>query len=117
MKLPIIALALATALALIVFCFGCGKAADQATVNMIPTTGGTAVPEVSPTPLYIHLDVEGIDVGSTIEDVTRQLGNPRSFEKKGENPCGGPKLIYRYNGLDITFDPDANEKSFSVVRI
>jgi hypothetical protein len=65
----------------------------------------------------IHLSVKGVDIGATTADVVSKLGNPKSSQKRGENPCGGAKLSYLYDGLLVDFDPDYNDEHFEVVAV
>src|SRR5580765_1156518 len=64
----------------------------------------------------IQLNVKDVDIGATTDEVNGKLGKPKSSQKKGENPCGGTKLTYLYDGLVVDFEADANDR-FTVVAV
>ena len=107
------------------FC-GC-SAQSQNSTNAVQSENTKPSPTLSPLPSNaksaddlpqtIKLEVEGVDTGTSYQDVLRQLGKPLSSKKRGTNPCGGTKLTLRYSGLTVNLDPDADEQNFIVVLI
>ena len=107
------------------FC-GC-FAQSQNSTNVVQSENTKLSPTQSPLPINtkptddlpqtIKLEVKGVDIGTSYEDVLRQLGKPLSSKKRGTNPCGGTKLTLRYSGLTVNLDPDADEQNFIVVFV
>ena len=107
------------------FC-GC-SAQSQNSTNAVQSENTKPSPTSSPIPnntkladdlpQTIKLEVKGVDIGTSYQDVLSQLGKPLSSKKRGTNPCGGAKLTLRYSDLTVNLDPDADEQNFIVVLI
>ena len=65
----------------------------------------------------VSLKVKGIDIGATYVKVIRQFGKPLSSRHKGENPCGGKKLVLRYPGVVFTLDGETSLRYYTVVAV
>jgi hypothetical protein len=107
------------------FC-GC-FAQSQNSTNVVQSETTKPSPTQSPLPTntkpaddlpeMIKLQIKGVDIGTSYEEVFRRLGKPLSSRKRGTNPCGGTKLTLRYSGLTVNLDPDADEQNFIVVFV
>ncbi len=56
-----------------------------------------------------------MDMGAADRDILRRFGRSAADERRGTNPCGGPKRRLRYAGL--TFTLDKNEESYSLIEV
>lgn len=65
----------------------------------------------------VRNEVNGIGIGSTYKELTKQFGKAVSEKKGGENPCGSRKTVLQYKGIAFTMDDDGENNFVVLIEI